>query len=58
MEYLQHASYIGAWCKSMCDHRTMVASAASAAQRATEYLFDRAKDLDGNEIATGHSIEK
>lgn len=42
LERLQHAAYIASWCAGMRDHKTMIVSAASAAQRATDYLFNAA----------------
>ncbi len=42
LEKLQHAAYLASWCAGMRDHRTMIVSAASAAQRATDFLLERA----------------
>jgi antirestriction protein ArdC len=42
LDRLQHAAYIASWCTGMRDHKTMIVSAASAAQRATDYLFNAA----------------
>lgn len=39
---LQHAQYVASWCRGMQNHKSMIVSAASAAQRATDFLFQLA----------------
>jgi antirestriction protein ArdC len=40
IEQLQHAEYVASWCAGMREHKTMIVSAASAAQRATDLLLE------------------